>query len=151
MSQEMEKSQSDVKNDGQDTNEQTSLVPNIVVEIKNHDSQLFNTCYTTVKKWLDKGEILDSTNMIPFTVRIISLVQDISKQKGAYKKTLVIDLIKKLVAEIDYPEGISKHNVLAFVDATLPEFIDVTISVALGEIDLGKKIKRVKKFCSQFF
>ena len=64
---------------------------------------------------------------------------------------MVIDLIKRLVTEIDYPDMVPRHTVLAFIDSTLPDFIDVTISIAIGELDIGKKIKRVKKCCLGFF
>ncbi len=131
--------------DNQESNEQSQLVPNIVVEIKNHDSQLFHTCYDTIKGWIEGDMILDTTNILAFTVRVITLVQNISKDKGPYKKTLVMDLIKRLVAEIEYPPTVPRHTVLAFIDATLPDFIDVTISVATGDLDIGKKVRRVKR------
>ncbi len=128
------------------TNKITNL-PQIVVEIKNHDSQLFNSCYDIIKGWITQDQVITTENILEFTVRVIKLVQKMSKDKGAYKKTLVLDLIKRLVAEVNYPNPELKKLVLEFIDTTLPGFIDVTISVAIGQINLGKRCSKLRKLC----
>lgn len=125
-----------------DNSETTNLVNNHL-----HDTALFNSCYDTIKGWLKKDEVLDSQNILAFTVKIIKLVESATREKGAYKKQLVIDLTKCLVKEMSYPDPQTKQTVLALIDSTLPGFIDITISVATGEVNLGKKCKKFKKWC----
>lgn len=131
-------------------NTNNTATTQITLEIKNHDSQLFNSCYNTIKGWIKKDETLDTKNILDFTVKVIKLIQKLEKQKnkGAYKKQLVIDLVTRLVTEINYPTETTRQLVLQFIDITLPGFIDITISVATGELNIGKKCKKIKKWCS---
>ena len=115
-----------------------------LVQINNHDSQLFNSCYDTIKEWVTEDDQFNSNNILAFTIRVMTLVQTMSTDKGLYKKRLTIDLIKRLVTEINYPSELVRKTTLDFIDSSLESFIDVSVGLAIGEIDIGKEIKKIK-------
>ncbi len=137
---------SNEKDSGENMDKNKKLVTNnIIIQIKNHDSQLFNSCYDTIRNWITKDEELDTQNILAFTVRVMTLVQNMSTDKGPYKKMLAIDLIKRLVVEINYSDELIRKATLEFIETNLPSFIDVSVGLARGDIDIGKNIKTVKK------
>lgn len=112
---------------------------------------IFNEAYDIIKGWIKEGEIIDTENILDLTLKVITLVQKISQDKGDYKKNIVISLIKKLVREIKYETEEIRNSVLVFIDKTLPHFIDISISLAKGDIDIGKKLKTIGKECFRLF
>ena len=112
---------------------------------------IFNKAYDIVHSWITEKDTIDTENILDLTVKVITLVQKISNDKGDYKKNLVICLIKKLVREIEYETEEIRKKVLEFIDKTLPHFIDISISLAKGDINIGKKLKTIEKECFSLF
>ena len=112
---------------------------------------IFNETYNIIRNWIKEGDTIDTENILDLTLKIITLVQKISKDNGEYKKNLVISLIKKLVREITYETEEIRQTIIEFIDKTLPHFIDISISLAKGDIDIGKKLQKIGYECFNLF
>ena len=112
---------------------------------------VFNSIYDKIRAWVQEGNVIDKDNILDFTLNIIAFVEKIVSNKGNYKKNLVIQLITKLVDELNYPDLETKNNVKDFIDKYLPHFIDISISLARGEIDLGKKLRKCSSSIRDIF
>lgn len=78
-------------------------------------------------------------------VNSIRIVQRIvtDRNQGAYKKDLVIAVLRHLVDKSDLPRT-SKNILYEVIEYTIPYTIDFLIGVAKGEIDLYKIKKKLK-------
>ena len=77
-------------------------------------------------------------NLIEFTAHLMQLAQKLisGKNKGEYKKQLVLQVAHKYVSELE--SSSEKDQLLALVDNILPASIDTIVAIATGKINLGK-------------
>ena len=104
------------------------------------DNQIpeFNRCYENIKNFLN-DQVITEENLLDLTVNVISIVQKYCNNDGHYKKKLVINLVIKMVLDKNYPNENLKNVVLILINGSLPPFIDVTVALARGELNIGKK------------
>ena len=86
-------------------------------------------------------------NLIEFTAHLMQLAQKLisGKNKGEYKKQLVLQVTHKYVSELEASS--EKDQLLALVNNILPASIDTIVAIATGKINLGKLWKRLFPCC----
>ena len=114
----------------------------------NDETPIFNECYNQIKGWMSKEQDITVDSVLFLLPRIMRVVQLAVKErkKGTYKKQLVLNLSKKLVQDCIEDEQ-KRKAVLMGVDLAGPALIDVTVDVALGNIDIQKLKKCVFSCC----
>ena len=109
------------------------------MEIENDPiaQKLFNIA----KIWIS-GNPVNATSVMDFCITLIQAVQRLvaEGEKGMYKKSLVLTTIELSIKEVPEDKlGESERKlILNILRSTLPNFIDISIKVAKGELDLGK-------------
>ena len=107
---------------------------------------LFDKIYQKVKKKYVKLSSLTNSEILDLNITIIKIVQKECRQPGDCKKKLVIDILTKIVTELDYENEEDRQQVLSFIDNFLPSIIDISIELSKGTISLGKKCKKFEIF-----
>ena len=103
--------------------------------------------YNIAKIWINNNNFNPST-IIPFVTTLIRCTQKLvsEKAKGPYKKELVLTILKKVIEnDITFENDSDKIQVLVIVENTIPIFIDTSVGIATGEIDLRKRAEQVGK------
>ena len=87
------------------------------------------------------GRTFDASNFLHAVTIAISVVQEANNEphNGPYKKLLVLNLLKRAMqdGQLGVPPE-DRDTVIQLLDIAVPAFIDVSISIAHGVIDLGK-------------
>ena len=110
------------------------------------DTILVNGVYDKVKSLVEKKRDITVEVVLSLTLDTIKITQELCKDyEGKYKKLIVIAIIRKLIKEHDYQDEDIRAKILSYVDDSLPNFIDISISLAKGAIDLGKNLSITKK------
>jgi hypothetical protein len=94
--------------------------------------------YNQIKQWVDNTDKPEASNIIVLVTLLIKCVENVAKDKsGAYKKDLVLKVLRKVINESKL-EPDAKLALLVLVETTIPTIIDTLISVANNELDIGK-------------
>ncbi len=93
--------------------------------------------YEQFKTW---GSDLNGSSIMVLLTELIPAVQKLIKHRGDYKKKVVLDTLKLMISESNIEESI-KSLLNNIVENTIPVTIDIIVSVAKGEIDIGKQLK----------
>lgn len=103
--------------------------------------------YKQFKGWAN-GEKLNTESIIILVPELISATEKIitENHKGYYKKQVVLKTLKLIVQDTNLPED-QKNILNTIIDTTIPMTIDTLISIAKGDLDIGK-LK--KTFCGCF-
>lgn len=118
------------------------------MEIENDPiaQKLFNIA----KIWIS-GNPVNATSVMDFCITLIQAVQRLvaEGEKGMYKKSLVLTTIELSIKEVPEDKlGESERKlILNILRSTLPNFIDISIKVAKGELDLGKDLGKIIAGC----
>ena len=114
----------------------------------NDETPAFNECYGQIKGWVSKEQDITVDSVLFLLPRIMRVVQLVVKErkKGTYKKQLVLNLTKRLVQDCVEDEQV-RSTVLMGVELAGPALIDVTVDVALGNIDIQKFKKCLFSCC----
>ena len=95
---------------------------------------------------MSNKKTINVDTVLSLTIDTIKIVQKLCRDyNGKYKKLVVIAIIRKLIEEHDYPSNDIRTKILEYVDLSLPNFIDISISLAKGSIDIGKKLSTFDK------
>ena len=108
----------------------------------------FNACYDQIKGWVSKEQDITVDSVLILLPRIMRVVQVSVKEKkqGTYKKKLVLSLCQKLVEDCVTDDTV-RDSVLAGLNLAGPALVDITVDVALGNINIMKQIKKCKFLC----
>ena len=109
--------------------------------------------YNIAKIWINNNNF-NPTTVIPFATTLIRSTQKIvsEKAKGPYKKELVLTILRKIINnDITFENDNDKIQVLVIVENTIPIFIDTSIGIATGEIDLQKRAEQAGKIWKSCF
>lgn len=100
------------------------------------------TIYEQFKDYT-QGKKITATNIIQLVTMIMSTTQNTVNEhgKGSYKKTVVLTVIRRLIADSDLDKD-DKITLDFMAQHTVPPTIDTLISVARGDIDIKKKINK---------
>lgn len=109
-------------------------------------STLFNKIYGQIVSTISKKEIT-AGDLVSIATQAMKLVQKERNLSGPEKKELVVAIITKLVDDSGLLTGKEKEMGDAFIKSTLPVMIDVIVSVAINEIDIGKVKDKCKSCC----
>lgn len=112
-----------------------------VVEVS--ETPVFNACYDQIKLWISKDQDVTVDSVLSLIPRVMRVVQVAVKERrqGSYKKKLVLSLLRKLL-EDNIVDDKTREGVLAAVDLAAPPLINITVDIALGNIDLSKQLKK---------
>ena len=113
------------------------------------DILVFNTCYPIIKDLIENKSDIPLEKLMDLTIKTIKIVQQYSNSSGYEKKKIVIGIIKYIVIE-HYKNSLNMDIInekLHLIDLTLPYFIDISISIAKGNTDIGKHIMQIKNCC----
>jgi hypothetical protein len=108
--------------------------------------EIVNEIYDNIKNIVtDK---LTASNIIIITINLMKIIEKYKKISGNDKKTIVLDILKKVVNEtIDDKQ--EKDILLFVINNTLPFVIDTIISIDKREIKI-KMIRLYKKIINLF-
>ena len=100
----------------------------------------FNKLYNFGKEWINNNSKISANNISDFTINLMKFIQTIvkNKNKGEYKKELVLKVLKKFINEIEWGNNNQKSNIDFLFEFIIPNLIDNIIYIAKGNIDLGK-------------
>ena len=106
--------------------------------------------YKAGKLWV-KITPPNPTNIVFLTIHLVKEIQKCIRDPslGEYKKELVISVLKEIINnEVKFDDDIKREAIIFIIDETMPATIDMTIGIAKGDFDLGKKFKRMRKGCT---
>ena len=109
--------------------------------------------YNIAKIWINNNNF-NPTTVIPLVTNLIRCTQKLvsEKAKGPYKKELVLTILRKIINnDITFENDNDKIQVLVIVENTIPIFIDTSIGIATGEIDLQKRAEQAGKIWKSCF
>lgn len=110
-------------------------------------SQLTNDIYEQLKK-IVQNKTINSSNIIQIATVAMQLIQQYMNIPGAQKKQIVMDVVSRLINEIQMNE--SDRDILrSIVSMTLDKTIDLVIGIANGDIDILKIIDDGIVFCKK--
>jgi len=108
---------------------------------------LFDLVYQRIYN-ATQGLDITPVNITVLVTLCMQAVAKIPQLTGQQKKTFVINLVKKIIGDLD---GISKSDQRAFqtlIDFTLPGMIDALVDASKGKFDFKKVIKHGHKLFS---
>ena len=105
----------------------------------------FHTIYNVVKGWFS-GKEMTQLEISTMYIRIMQLIQNLVSNRGDYKKQFMLFILKKIIQERDDMTEVDKSLLIMFLDTVLPQLIDTSVSLARGELGLGKK-RRSRRLC----
>ena len=118
---------------------------------------VFDSCFNILEMWsktfIDNA-FIQREDLLNLTIKCIQLVEQSTELPGSSKKKLVLEVLKKLIQEYDFPTNHEylRNDLLHFIDTYLPFIIDQSVAIAKGELDIGKKMRSTRKcfglFCS---
>lgn len=118
------------------------------IDVKSYNTMIdtFNQLYAHIKViHVDK---LTPTNVVLVMSELIQLVEKFETLTGPQKKTMVINVIKKMVNEqLDTYNEDEKNSVMLIVNTTLPVMINTTINAINGLMKFTKDKSKNKFFC----
>lgn len=100
--------------------------------------------YKQFKGW-GQGDKLNASSIIMLATDLIPAVQKLvsNKHQGSYKKKVILRVLELVIQDSDLSDD-AKSTLNSVLQTTVPITIDVMISVAKGDLNLGKL---VKPFC----
>lgn len=114
-------------------------------------SDAFRSCYGMVSTLVDEKGHPGVETLFSFTSQVIYIVETTVQSSGSEKKQIVLDLVTAAVE--DFVQDPDRDNLLHLVHTVVPYCIDTVISVATGDINIGKtaiqamQTIRVKRGC----
>lgn len=111
---------------------------------------VFNSCFNIVEMWSKTfidNDYIQQEDLLKLAIKSMQLVEKSTEQPGSEKKKLVLDVLTKLIKECDFPTNQEslRSDLLSFINTYLPIIIDQSVALAKGELDIGKKIRSVRK------
>ena len=100
-------------------------------------SDAFRSCYGLVSTLVDEKGHPGVETLFSFTTQVIYIVETTVQSSGSEKKQLVLDLVTATVH--DFVRDTDQDDILRLIHNVVPYCIDTVISVAKGEIDIGKQ------------
>lgn len=102
--------------------------------------------YKQFKGWAT-GDRIDANSIILLVTQLIPAVEKLVRDnhKGEYKKQIVLRTLKLIVMDLNVSED-QRNTLNVIIESTVPITIDTLISVARGQIDIGK-LKKSFCFC----
>jgi hypothetical protein len=111
-----------------------------------NNNELEKKLYESLKQTFNKE--LTTASVVELVTVVISIIQ--KDKEGSLtpsqKKQMALNLIKLSISDANTTEE-NKKYLNQLVDFTVPSMIDVMISVAKNEIDLGKAKENIKTGC----
>ena len=108
----------------------------------------FNQIYEQIKSWVNKEGPVTAVSVISFVTRVMGVVQKAvtERNKGKYKKQLVLSLMRKLISEIKMSET-DRVAILSVLETVVGGAMDVIVGVATGQIDINKVFLSCSSCC----
>ena len=106
------------------------------------------TLYEKFKGFVTGEEKINAVNIVIIVQTLIPTIEKMVKGdgRGEYKKEVLIMVLNKIIQDAEL-----EPEVQAFlehiVETSIPPMIDTMISIAHGEIDLGKEFKKARDDC----
>lgn len=102
--------------------------------------------YQQFRNW-NTNHHLSLETLLSLTTELIPVVEKMLKEeKGVYKKKVLMDTLKLIINDSPLQNS-EKQLLLTVLHTTVSTSIDIMISIAKGEIDIGKKIKMCCNIC----
>ena len=120
--------------------------PKVEVKPENVLIDTFESLYEHVKSI--HSEKVTPTNIVLIATELIQLVEKYKQLTGIQKRTLVINVIKKLVnSQIDTEEDKKAMNLI--IDLTLPSVLDNLVNAINGNLKFDRE--KAKSFFRKYF
>lgn len=101
--------------------------------------KLVDSIYVQTADWIKAEDEISSSTLIQFTTKLMMLVQaQIGKHQGDLKKTVVLRVLRNLIEKESKLTEEAKKDAILILETAIPPFIDVSVSIARGAINLGK-------------
>ena len=115
--------------------------------------EIFQSCFNIVKMWAISfvdHDYIEKDDLLRLSMKTILLVETSTELSGKDKKNMVIHVMRTLIESYYFPEEHPemRTSLLDFIDNYLSYIIDQSISLAKGELDIGKKPSKKRRcFC----
>ncbi len=119
---------------------------NTALEVSLQDP-LFEAVYGRVQSAI-KGEEITPTSVTILVTLCMQAVAKIPELSGAQKKGFVINLVKKVVGDLDNVSKTDRRSYQALIDFTLPAMIDALVDASKGKYDFKKASQNVRSLFS---
>lgn len=96
---------------------------------------------------LKSGYSLNENNVIDYVMRVMTLVEMNSKLSGFEKKTVVIEVINKLLDESKNLTPEAKNSLKLIVNVVVPNVIEAVVSATKGNTSINNVVGVEKKCC----
>lgn len=108
---------------------------------------IVTTLYQTYREWTH--DTFNPSTLITLITLMIPQLEKIvvGPNRGEYKKKIIISVLDLLVGNSNLDEN-AKDSLYLVIKTTIPITIDTMISVAHGDIDLGKELKKIQNCCA---
>ena len=105
--------------------------------------------YNIAKSWTN-GNRLTVQSVLSFTTTLMRSIQTIVKEplQGSRKKELVLSVLKLVIQNDTKMKEEDKHIIEGLLEFVIPGFIDTAVSLATGELDIGKDFMKYLVACS---
>lgn len=100
------------------------------------DPALIDKIYNTAKETLG-ADVISPANVLNLTVALMEAVEKCRELTGSQKKTLVVDVIKRLLDETNMSEEDNK-TLDTIIELTVPTAIDVIIAATHGNVHINR-------------
>lgn len=104
--------------------------------------------YKQFKSW-SNGENLNTSTIISLVTLLIPAVQKLITEhhQGSYKKKVIINVLELIIKDSNLDQN-AKDSLELLIHTTIPITIDAFISIAKGDIDIGKLTQPFKSCCT---
>lgn len=98
----------------------------------------FVQCYQQLRDIFQNQSGFTNLTILSSVTQVIHVVEVTTTLPGPEKKTLVLDLIRKLIIDTTTVGSNARQGGLLLLETVVPSSIDIFISVATGEVEIGK-------------
>jgi hypothetical protein len=111
------------------------------------EDPLFEAVYGRVELAI-KGEDITPASITILATLCMQAVAKIPQLSGSQKKGFVINLIKKIVGDLENVSKTDRRTYQAVIDFTLPMMIDTLVDASKGKYDFKKASQNVRSLFS---
>ena len=103
----------------------------------------FVQCYQQLQDIFQDPSGFTSLTILSSVTQVIHIVEVTTSLPGSEKKGLVLELIRSLILDTTVAGSPTRQSALLLLETVVPSSIDLFISVATGEVEIGKITQQV--------
>lgn len=117
-----------------------------------YNDPVVTTLFYQFQGWINGSHEITTSSIITLISKLIPAIQKIvvGKDRGKYKKQVLIQVLNLLVDEASYIPAENKDLIFNIIELTVPLMVDTMISIAHGDLKLlgeNKSPEQIKTCC----